>query len=309
MGLFKKFKEALPAIAGVAGFAIGGPAGAAIGSGLGSLAAGKSVNDALVNAAMGYGVGSIGQAAGFRPSPSSASGTFSQFLPGRATQAAGETGLSVAKNFGIGNADVVPMSSMVKESALGSLFDSDMLKYGALGAGALGLAGGLGSEEETSSGSLYNDSYEGQARGKVVGPTSQTEYNINSPEEMAKYNQEVRNLQKYDRTRAAGGEFDPIVGYAAGGDVKGKDTIRDDQFRLNNSPGSTVITRTPLQQERHIRGEVAGPGTGTSDSVPARLSDGEFVLTAQSVRGAGGGDRDIGAARLYDMMADLEATA
>ena len=278
MGLFKKFKEALPAIAGVAGFAIGGPAGAAIGSGLGSLAAGKSVNDALVNAAMGYGVGSIGQAAGFRPSPSSASGTFSQFLPGRATQAAGETGLSVAKNFGIGNADVVPMSSMVKESALGSLFDSDMLKYGALGAGALALAGGLGSEEETSSGSFYDDSYKGQARGKVVGPTSNKEYSVNSPADMDEYNQEVRNLQKYDRTRAAGGEFDPIRGYAAGGE--------------HNGPG-----------------EVAGPGTGTSDSVPARLSDGEFVLTAKAVRGAGGGDRDIGAARIYDMMADLEATA
>ena len=58
-----------------------------------------------------------------------------------------------------------------------------------------------------------------------------------------------------------------------------------------------------------VDGEVKGPGTGTSDSVPAKLSDGEFVLTAKSVRGAGGGDRDIGAARLYDMMAELEATA
>ena len=32
-------------------------------------------------------------------------------------------------------------------------------------------------------------------------------------------------------------------------------------------------------------GEVEGYGTGTSDSVPARLSDGEFVLTAKAVRG------------------------
>ena len=56
-------------------------------------------------------------------------------------------------------------------------------------------------------------------------------------------------------------------------------------------------------------GEVTGPGTGTSDSVPARLSDGEFVVTAKAVRGAGGGDRDIGAARMYDMMAELEASA
>ena len=56
-------------------------------------------------------------------------------------------------------------------------------------------------------------------------------------------------------------------------------------------------------------GEVTGPGTGTSDSVPARLSDGEFVVTAQAVRGAGGGDRDLGAARMYDMMSQLERIA
>ena len=56
-------------------------------------------------------------------------------------------------------------------------------------------------------------------------------------------------------------------------------------------------------------GEVNGPGTGTSDSVPARLSDGEFVLTAKAVRGAGGGDRDLGAARMYDMMSELERVA
>ena len=54
-------------------------------------------------------------------------------------------------------------------------------------------------------------------------------------------------------------------------------------------------------------GEVNGPGTGTSDSVPARLSDGEFVLTAKAVRGAFlNGDRDLGAARMYDMMSSLE---
>jgi len=56
-------------------------------------------------------------------------------------------------------------------------------------------------------------------------------------------------------------------------------------------------------------GEVEGPGTGTSDSVPARLSDGEFVVTAKAVRGAGGGDRNVGAARMYDMMSDLERVA
>ena len=53
-------------------------------------------------------------------------------------------------------------------------------------------------------------------------------------------------------------------------------------------------------------GEITGPGTGTSDSIPARLSDGEFVMTADAVRGAGNGDRNLGAARMYDMMSRYE---
>lgn len=37
-------------------------------------------------------------------------------------------------------------------------------------------------------------------------------------------------------------------------------------------------------------GESAGPGTGTSDDIPAMLSDGEFVMTAKATRGAGSFD-------------------
>jgi hypothetical protein len=47
-------------------------------------------------------------------------------------------------------------------------------------------------------------------------------------------------------------------------------------------------------------GEVEGPGTGVSDSIPARLSDGEFVFTAKSVE-------QIGADNLMKMMKDAEA--
>ena len=53
-------------------------------------------------------------------------------------------------------------------------------------------------------------------------------------------------------------------------------------------------------------GEVIGPGTGTSDDVNAKLSDGEFVMTAKAVRNAGGGDRNVGAARMYDLMRRFE---
>jgi hypothetical protein len=56
-------------------------------------------------------------------------------------------------------------------------------------------------------------------------------------------------------------------------------------------------------------GESKGPGTGTSDSIPAMLSDGEFVMTAKAVRGAGGGDRREGARKMYQMMDKLERSA
>jgi len=56
-------------------------------------------------------------------------------------------------------------------------------------------------------------------------------------------------------------------------------------------------------------GELKGPGTGTSDSIPAMLSDGEFVMTAKAVRGAGGGDRREGARKMYEAMDNLEAQA
>ena len=52
-----------------------------------------------------------------------------------------------------------------------------------------------------------------------------------------------------------------------------------------------------------------GPGTGTSDSIPAFLSDGEFVMTANAVKGFGGGNRQKGAQKLYSMMEKAENSA
>jgi hypothetical protein len=53
-------------------------------------------------------------------------------------------------------------------------------------------------------------------------------------------------------------------------------------------------------------GAINGPGTGTSDSIPAMLSDGEFVFTAKAVRNAGGGSRRAGAKKMYQLMQKLE---
>jgi len=56
-------------------------------------------------------------------------------------------------------------------------------------------------------------------------------------------------------------------------------------------------------------GQIAGPGTEKSDSIPAMLSDGEFVMTAAAVRGMGKGSRREGAKRMYALMHQLERNA
>ena len=81
-----------------------------------------------------------------------------------------------------------------------------------------------------------------------------------------------------------------------------------DRFKFTNFYGNN-----PYYQDRAEAkadgGEIVGPGTPTSDSIPAMLSDGEFVMNARAVRGAGGGDRKQGAKRMYQMMKKFERVA
>jgi hypothetical protein len=65
--------------------------------------------------------------------------------------------------------------------------------------------------------------------------------------------------------------------------------------------GEPVPTNFPRKT-----GPINGPGTGTSDDIPAMLSDGEFVFTAKAVRNAGAGSRRKGAKRMYKLMKMLE---
>ena len=44
-----------------------------------------------------------------------------------------------------------------------------------------------------------------------------------------------------------------------------------------------------------------------ADDVPARLSKNEFVMTADAVRGAGGGSIERGAQKMYNTMKQLES--
>ena len=89
-------------------------------------------------------------------------------------------------------------------------------------------------------------------------------------------------------------------------------------FGLTAAPGLTAYMNqggiAGLAQGGYPRrnGQISGPGTEKSDSIPAMLSDGEFVLTAKAVRGAdptGKGSRRAGAKQMYKLMHQLEKNA
>jgi hypothetical protein len=74
------------------------------------------------------------------------------------------------------------------------------------------------------------------------------------------------------------------------------------------APGQSVMKMNRGGYPRKT-GQISGPGTETSDDIPAMLSDGEFVITAKAVRGIGKGSRREGAKKLYRMMHAMEKKA
>ena len=107
------------------------------------------------------------------------------------------------------------------------------------------------------------------------------------------------NYAQYQLTDITGPQgYDPTIYAAAeGGEITG-----------GVANGGRKIEHPDGKVKEHPKriGEIAGPGTGTSDDIPAMLSDGEFVMTAKAVRNAGGGSRKQGAKNMYKMMKSLE---
>jgi len=71
--------------------------------------------------------------------------------------------------------------------------------------------------------------------------------------------------------------------------------VLDEDPRLEGILDKIILNATEFAGS----GEVEGPGTGISDSIPARLSDGEFVITEKATD-------QIGADNLQTMMDDAE---
>ena len=70
---------------------------------------------------------------------------------------------------------------------------------------------------------------------------------------------------------------------------------------------TNVATGGEITNFPRMNGPIEGPGTETSDDIPAMLSDGEFVFTAKAVRGAGRGSREDGMRNMYRMMRQFES--
>lgn len=108
------------------------------------------------------------------------------------------------------------------------------------------------------------------------------------------------SLEEYNRQRAEeAAAFRQTRPEFFGGFVRGA----FDRMPYTAARGSSPegVTNFPRRT-----GAINGPGTGTSDSIPAMLSDGEFVFTAKSVRNMGNGSRRKGAAKMYRLMKMLE---
>ena len=86
-------------------------------------------------------------------------------------------------------------------------------------------------------------------------------------------------------------------------------TIRPPIYQPLVEPVQTAARGGEMQNFPRRTGYISGPGTETSDSIPAMLSDGEFVMNAKAVRGAGGGSRERGVRKMYDMMRAFEGGA
>jgi hypothetical protein len=80
-----------------------------------------------------------------------------------------------------------------------------------------------------------------------------------------------------------------IMAYAQGGAVQMQEGGEMDP---NNFP--------------RMEGDINGPGTETSDDIPAMLSDGEFVMTGRAVRGAGSYEMQADPNGIISLMPTLE---
>jgi hypothetical protein len=152
----------------------------------------------------------------------------------------------------------------------------------------------IGGEAATSERYDRRRDYQAYAEGDMVEDESlmtPTGMNTEEMDGIAEANMEMEAEDNMDM-----GDMDAVVDTSALSEEEEK--VVDDAVEM--FPELEAIIPKIVATEFTEDGEVEGPGTGTSDSIPALLSDGEFVFTAKSVK-------HIGVDKLRKMMKDAEA--
>ena len=86
--------------------------------------------------------------------------------------------------------------------------------------------------------------------------------------------------------------------------------IGSSQFGLMGNEHPVIPSKDGQQLDMRDRGGYQPHGKAEKhDDVRALLAQGEFVMTSDAVKGMGGGDRELGAKKMYDLMHNMEAMA
>jgi len=102
-----------------------------------------------------------------------------------------------------------------------------------------------------------------------------------------------------EQNQAAGGGL-MRTGYAMG----------TSQFGLMGNEHPVIPSKDGQQLDMRDKGGYQPHGKAEKhDDVRALLAQGEFVMTSDAVKGMGGGDRELGAKKMYDLMHNMEAMA
>jgi hypothetical protein len=251
------------------------------------------------------------------------------------TEAAQQAGLEAIKNLPAGTSPAV--ASSIYEKAYNAAMPGFLSTYGPVA--ALGLAGATAMGAFTPPEPVMPSNMDQfTTSGTDLLQQNPEEYGLTYGGATTSYAQNpYANLQATDLSKPGQAQFstqsDPYAGMYTGFNLPASQTVPQNQFtpRFPTMPGMFNPNMTEeerrqlalaqsgiggIQQyakggEAYPRktGHINGPGTGTSDSVPAMLSDGEFVFTAKAVRAMGQGSRRKGAKRMYALMKQLERKA
>jgi hypothetical protein len=280
-----EFRDILPAVGAVIGFGFGGPGGAALGSGIGSLARGDEMSEAAKNAALGYaggtGVKYLGQ--------TTAGGDFLSKIPFAGEFLTGGT----TKTLG----DLLPVFAKTNSADnLAKLTQSDQYQQ-------------LKNAYDTADDAIVKAGLEKKMENLVANVLDPQDTNLLDPNSLLKLGRFTLGFGSILDKDSQGGpsyqDFQVTTDTVVPGFDQPTPIRKVTEFAANGGLMSLAQGGFPRKN-----GKITGPGTETSDDIPAMLSDGEFVVNARTVRGLGqamGGKgnedaRERGASFLYSIQ-------